>query len=71
MAYLRDRDNIVIVRKASDLTNIDSSKEYFLDGIIDMGTQSIEVPATGMTLRGYSFDLSGLTSSEDNYTMFT
>ena len=23
-----------------------------------------------MTLRGYSFDLSGLTSSEDNYTMF-
>lgn len=71
MAYLRDRDNIVIVRKASDLANIDSTKEYFLDGIIDMGTQSIEVPATGMTLRGYSFDLSGLTSSEDNYTMFT
>ena len=53
MAYLRDRDNIVIVRKASDLTNIDSSKEYFLDGIIDMGTQSIEVPATGMTIRGF------------------
>lgn len=71
MAYLRDRDNIVIVRKASDLTNIDSTKEYFLDGIIDMGTQSIEVPATGMTIRGYSFDLSGLTSSEDSYTMFT
>ena len=71
MAYLRDRDNIVIVRQASDLADIDSTKEYFLDGIIDMGTQSIEVPATGMTLRGYSFDLSGLTSSEDNYTMFT
>lgn len=71
MAYLRDRDNIVIVRQASDLANIDSTKEYFLDGIIDMGTQSIEVPATGMTLRGYSFDLSGLTSSENNYTMFT
>ncbi|MDH3877552.1 MAG: hypothetical protein OET18_06905 [Desulfobacterales bacterium] len=71
MAYLRDRDNIVIVRQASDLTNIDSTKEYFLDGIIDMGSQSIEVPATGLTLRGYSFDLSGITSSEDNYTMFT
>jgi len=50
---------------------IDSSKEYFIDGIIDMGTTQITVPTTGMTLRGYSFDISGLVSSEDNYTMFT
>lgn len=49
---------------------IDSTKEYFLDGIIDMGTTQITVPVTGITIRGYSFDLSGLTSSEDNYTMF-
>ena len=49
---------------------IDSTKEYFLDGIIDMGSTQITVPTTGMTIRGYSFDLSGLTSSEDNYTMF-
>lgn len=49
---------------------IDSSKEYFIDGVIDMGTTQITVPTTGMTLRGYSFDISGLTSSEDNYTMF-
>jgi hypothetical protein len=49
---------------------IDSTKEYFIDGVIDMGTTQITVPTTGLTLRGYSFDLSGLTSSEDNYTMF-
>ncbi|MDB9801198.1 hypothetical protein OAB94_02350 [Flavobacteriaceae bacterium] len=49
---------------------IDSSKEYFIDGIIDMGTTQITVPATGMTLKGYSFDISGLTSSANNYTMF-
>jgi len=49
---------------------IDSTKDYFLDGIIDMGTTQITVPTTGITLRGYSFDLSGLISSEDNYTMF-
>jgi len=49
---------------------IDSTKEYFIDGIIDLGTTQITVPVTGMTLKGYSFDLSGLTSSEDNYTMF-
>lgn len=49
---------------------IDSTKEYFLDGIIDIGTTQITVPSTGMTLKGFSFDVSGLTSSEDNYTMF-
>lgn len=49
---------------------IDSTKEYFLDGIIDIGTTQITVPTTGISLRGYSFDLSGLVSSEDNYTMF-
>ena len=49
---------------------IDSSKEYFIDGVIDMGSTQITIPPTGITLRGYSFDLSGLTSSQDNYTMF-
>lgn len=67
-------DNRIIVNQvnvASTLGGvIDSTKEYFLDGIIDLGTTQITVPATGMTIKGYSFDLSGLTSSEDNYTMF-
>jgi hypothetical protein len=49
---------------------IDSSKEYYIDGIIDMGTIQITVPATGISIRGFSFDISGLTSSADNYTMF-
>ena len=63
--------NIVVVREASDLASIDSTKEYFIDGIVDMGNVSIEVPASGLTIRGYSFDLSGLTSSEDDYELFT
>jgi len=49
---------------------IDSSKEYFLYGIINMGSTQITIPPSGLTLRGYSFDLSGLVSTEDNYTMF-
>jgi len=66
---LRER---VIVQDVSDFgAVIDSSKEYFLDGIIDMGTTSLEIPVGGIYLSGYNFDLSGLTSSEDNYTMFT
>lgn len=64
--------NRVIVTQASDLSGtLDATKEYFIDGIIDMGSQSIEVPQGGLTLTGYSFDLSKLTSSTAAYTMFT
>lgn len=66
--------NQIIVNQANKDTTlggvIDSTKEYFLDGIIDMGTTQITVPTTGLQLKGFSFDISGLTSSEDNYTMF-
>ncbi len=49
---------------------IDSTKVYLLDGIIDMGTTQITVPASGISIKGETFDVSGLMSSEDNYTMF-
>lgn len=65
-------DNRVIVRGASDLSGVIlSTLEYFIDGVIDMGTNSIEVPIGGINLTGYNFDVSKLISSEDNYTMFT
>lgn len=60
------------VRKASDFDSpVDSTIEYFIDGIVDMTNASIEVPSSGINLAGYDFDVSRLTSSEDNYTMFT
>lgn len=66
--------NEVIVNQSNVETTlggvIDSSKEYFIDGVIDIGDTQITVPTTGITLKGYSFDISGLTSSADNYTMF-
>ena len=62
--------NTIVVQTASDFGVIDSSKVYKLDGIIDMGSTSITVPPTGITIIGDSFDASGLTSSADNYTMF-
>ena len=64
---------IIVTQSNKDTTLggvIDSTKEYFLDGVIDMGTTQITVPAAGMTINGLSFDLSGLTSTADNYTMF-
>lgn len=64
--------NRVRVTQASDLSGaLDSTKQYFLDGIIDMGSQSIEIPQGGLTITGYSFDLSKLISSAAAYTMFT
>jgi len=67
-------DKLIIVNQNNVATTlggvIDSTKVYFIDGIIDLGTTQITVPPTGMTLKGHSFDISGLTSSEDNYTMF-
>jgi hypothetical protein len=49
---------------------IDSNKEYFIDGKINTGGTPIVIPANGLSLAGYSFDISGLYSSENSYTMF-
>lgn len=64
--------NRVVVTEAADLSGVlDSTKEYFIDGIVDMGSQSIEIPQAGLNLTGYNFDVSKLTSSAVGYTMFT
>lgn len=63
-------DNRVIVKQASDFGVIDSSKQYFIDGLIDMGTTELTIPAGGIFLAGLDYFLSGLYSTEDNYTMF-
>jgi len=66
--------NMIVVNQQNYLETIcgtiDSSKEYFLDGIIDIGSNSITVPSTGLQIRGYSFALSGLYSNSDTFTMF-
>ena len=62
----------VVVKQASDLAGtLLSTVEYFIDGIIDMGSQSVEVPAGGLNLKGFDFDVSRLTSNEAGYIMFT
>jgi len=49
---------------------IDSSVEYFIDGLVDMGTTEITVPTGGITIRGYNSVQSKLFSTEASYTMF-
>jgi hypothetical protein len=61
----------IIVRSASDFNNTRSDVVYFVDGVVDMGSTSIDVPAGGLFLTGHNFVVSKLISSEENYTMFT
>ena len=69
---LTEATSTVVVKQASDLSGtLLSNVVYFIDGIIDMGSQSIEVPVGGLSLIGSTFDVSQLTSSADGYTMFT
>jgi hypothetical protein len=64
-------DQRVIVKDSSQLEGVlDSDKLYFLDGNIDMGTTSIIVPPTGLSIAGHGFGISGLVSTEDNHTLF-
>ena len=68
-------ENVIVVTQANVSTTlggtIDSSKQYFIDGIIDCSGVSIEIPSTGITLNGYNFNQSALVCADDNYTMFT
>ena len=62
----------VMVTQASDLSGtLDSTVAYFIDGFVDMGTTSIEVPSEGLTLLAYGFEVSKLFSTATTYTMFT
>lgn len=66
--------NRVVVQEPAHLSgDLDSTKEYFIDGVIDFtGTGvSIEVPAGGLEISGYSFDTSKLVCSDAGYKLFT
>ncbi len=64
-------DQVVYIKQVSDFGTIDSTKTYWIDGFIDMGSTSIEIPAAGITIRGYSYRSSGLISSTAGATLFT
>lgn len=64
--------NQIRVTSEADLVNIDSTKEYFIDGTIVLtGAVSIEIPSTGIAIRGYNFDTSRLVCTAAAYKLFT
>ena len=63
--------SIKYVRSAFDLSGVLSSATlYYIDGIVEMGSQQITVPDGGLSIGGNGFVTSFLKSSADNYTMF-
>ena len=63
-------ESLIRVKVASDFGVIDSTKVYLIDGIIDMTGVSVEVPAGGINMIGYTFDVSQLVSADNSYDMF-
>lgn len=63
----------IVVRSPDELSGtLRSDVEYYIDGIIDFtGTgRRIVVPAGGLSLRGHSFNVSGLKCDDDDYSLF-
>ena len=64
-------DNRVIVKQASDFGTIDSTKQYFIDGVVDMSSTTIVVPSGGIHINGYGLDTSKLISKDNSFVLFT
>jgi len=68
-------ENRVIVTQSNVGTTlggtIDSSKQYFIDGSVNITGITVTVPSSGIFLKGYNLDLSELVCSDNSYTMFT
>lgn len=60
----------IVTTKEELAGDLSSELLYIIDGQIDMGDTSILVPKGGLRLHGHGFGISGLYSTEDNYTMF-
>ncbi len=66
------RESTIFVTDPAQFENIDSSKNYMVDGELDMGSRSIVVPEGGISISGLNGarDTTILKSSEDNYSLF-
>lgn len=63
--------NVVVVNSAADLLTIDSTKTYLINGNIDMGSQTIEIPSGGISITGYDFTRSKIFSTANSFSLFT
>jgi hypothetical protein len=69
--YSAYSSNVIVVNQVSDFGIIDSTKKYLINGFVDTGSTTINIPdGVKLNLVGLGYILSGLFSTENNYTMF-
>ncbi|MFV8364828.1 hypothetical protein [Flavobacterium sp. XS1P27] len=64
----------VVVRSKSDIVNrvLDSSTTYIIDGkLVLTAGEFIEIPATGLTMVGYGFNVSGISKNVAGQSIFS
>lgn len=62
----------VIVNSAAQLTGtLKSGVIYVIDGVIDIGSDSINVPSGGLFIQGLGFGVSKITTNEASATIFS
>jgi hypothetical protein len=64
-------ESLVVIKEVADFGVIESDKIYLIDGVVDMGATSLEVPAGGINIVGHNFNVSKIISSMSGYTLFT
>ena len=64
-------DTIIRVKTSADFGTIDSNKVYVIDGVVDMTGVTLEVPAGGINITGYTFDSSKLICADAAYTLLS
>jgi len=75
--YTQFLDNIIVVKQSNAVdifgSELDSTKEYLIDGDIDFTGLAINivVPSEGLTIAGLGANISRLICLDNNYTLFT
>jgi hypothetical protein len=72
VVYLDNEVRVDQLNYKTTLANIDPTKQYRFDGIVDMSADpiTIVIPAGGHSFRGLNFDVSGIKCTADNFTLF-
>jgi hypothetical protein len=66
------RKTQIVVTSSAQLTGtLRSDVVYLIDGHIDMGALSVEVPPGGLSIYGFGYEVASIYSDLDNATLFT
>ena len=67
---IENTNSTIVIKASTDFRVIDSTKVYYIDGVIDMNGVTVEIPAGGISLIGSTFDISKLVKTDAGTDMF-